>query len=224
MKISSYTRSEKKYRIIMVGSSLCYVVSLLMFVTTLQLFLLSAKVDGFQNHCISPSPSSLVTTIRYDARMWNSNNDDDESLSSLPVSTPSSPISQLEQGAFNPLDYQRNTKTSRSSSSAPPRVDLRSIRMSSLTTDILNSLGDAAAIRTILEDNRAFLLEPLEVEDSMAASGSPIYTPDMSRAERYRAYKRSVDDRLQSSRNEKAKAVLTAMKDYVLEFENESPN
>ena len=34
----------------------------------------------------------------------------------------------------------------------------------------------------------------------------------------------SVDDRLQSSRNEKAKAVLTAMKDYVLEFENESSN
>jgi hypothetical protein len=33
----------------------------------------------------------------------------------------------------------------------------------------------------------------------------------------------SVDERLKSSKNEQAKAVLTAMKDYVLEFENESP-
>ena len=32
-----------------------------------------------------------------------------------------------------------------------------------------------------------------------------------------------VEERLRSSRNVQAKAVLTAMKDYVLEFENESP-
>jgi len=116
----------------------------------------------------------------------------------------------------------KTKKSSRSPGSAPPRVDLRSVRMSSLTSDLLNSLGDESEMRSILEDNRDFLLEPLEVEDSLAASGS-IYTPDMSRLERYQAYRKSVEERLISSKNEKAKKVLTAMRDYVLTFENDSP-
>jgi len=201
------------------------VASSLMLLTP-RLLQLSATVEGFQNHCVSrltPTPN----IIRGGTRTFNSINDDDddddgESSTSLPLSTPSSTSSQLEKGEFNPFDYQRNNKSSRSSGSAPPRVDLRSLRMSSLTGDLLNGLGDEAAMRTILEENRDFLLEPLEVEDSLAASGS-IYTPDMSRLERYRAYRKSVEQRLESSGNEKAKAVLTAMKDYVLEFENESP-
>jgi len=40
--------------------------------------------------------------------------------------------------------------------------------MSSLTGDLLNSIGDETAMRTILEDNRDFLLEPLEEEDALA--------------------------------------------------------
>lgn len=140
----------------------------------------------------------------------------------MPISKTLSVSSQLEQGKFNPFDYKRNKKSSRSVGIASAQVDIRSLRMSSLTNDLLNSLGDETAMRSILEENRDFLLEPLEVEDSVVTSGS-IYTPDMSRAERYRAYRKSVDERLESSKNEKAKTVLTAMRDYVLEFELESP-
>jgi len=186
---------------------------------TAQLLLLSATVEGFQNHCASRLPSS---TTREGGLIVNSKVEDDEDLPlSVPLPTPSS---QLEDGNFNPFDYKRSSKnSSRSAGSTPPRVDLRSIRMSSVTGDLLNSLGDESAMRTILEDNRDFLLEPLEVPDSLAASGSDIYTPDMSRSERYQAYRKSVEDRVKSSNNEKAKAVLTAMKDYVLEFEEKSP-
>lgn len=200
------------------------VASLLMLLLTAQLLLLSGTVEGFHNNCVSRL-TSTTTFIRERTTIFNSNNnededEDDDSSLSMPLSSTSS---QLEQGNFNPFDYKTaGSKSSRSSGSAPPRVDIRSIRMGSLTTDLLNSLGDEAVMRTILEDNRDFLLEPLEVEDSLAASGS-IYTPDMSRLERYQAYRQSVEERLKSSNNEKAKAVLTAMKDYVLEFENESP-
>ena len=146
---------------------------------SLQLLLLST-VEGFQNHRVYDLSSSMTmtttttTTIRGDTRMYNSNNanddDNNESSSSLPLSTPlSSPASSpMEQGTFNPFDYQRNNKTSRSSNSAPPRVSLRSVRMSNLTNELLNSLGDENVMRTILEDNRDFLLEPLEEEGSMA--------------------------------------------------------
>lgn len=198
------------------------VASSLMLLTA-QLLLLLATVEGFQNHFVFCLTSRTII-IGEGTRMFISNDeveDNDDSLT-LPISTSSSASSQSEQGAFNPFDYQRNNKSSRSPGSSPPRVDLRSVRMSSLTSDLLNSLGDETAMRTILEENHDFLLEPLEVEDSLAASG-PIYTPDMSRLERYRAYRKSVEERLKASRNEKAKAVLTAMKDYVLEFEDESP-
>ena len=38
--------------------------------------------------------------------------------------------------------------------------------MGSLTNEILNVLGDEKEIRIILEENRDFLLEPLEEEDT----------------------------------------------------------
>jgi len=197
---------------------------------TLQLLLLSTSttVEGFQNNndlisrCLA-SPSS--TTVKVDTRVFNSNddvNDDDEDpwSSSPPISKTSSPLSQqLEQGTFNPLNYRGKNKTNRSSGSAQSQVSLRALRMSSFTDDLLNSLGDKTATRAILEENRDFLLEPLESEDSLAGSGS-IYTPEMSRAERYQTYKNSVNKRLESSKNPTAKAVLTAMRDFVMEFED----
>lgn len=198
-------------------------VALSLTLSTAQLLLFSATVEGFQNHCVSHLPSTgnhvQGRTILFNS---DSDEDDDSSLSLSQQSAPSSLSSQLEESEFNPLNYQRNNQSSRSAGSSPPRLNLRSVRMSSLTSDLLNCGGDKAAMRTILEDNRDFLLEPLEVPDSLAASGS-IYTLDMPRPERYQAYRKSMDERLKSSKNEQAKAVLTAMKDYVLEFENESP-
>jgi len=192
-------------------------------ILTAHLLLLSATVEGFQNHFVS-RPTSRTIIVGRGTRMFISKDEvenNDDSLT-LPILKPSSASSQLEQGSFNPFDYQRNNKSSRSPGSSPPRVVLRSVRMSSLTNDLLNSLGDETAMRAILEENRDFLLEPLEEEESLAGSGS-IYTPDMTRLERYRAYRKSVEERLKASKNEKAKAVLTAMKDYVLEFEDETP-
>ena len=146
------------------------VASSLMLLLTAQLLLLSGTAEGFQNNCISRLPST-TTFIREINTLFNSNNnedEDDDSSLSMPLSSTSS---QLGQGNFNPFDYKTaGSKSSRSSGSAPPRVDIRSIRMGSLTTDLLNSLGDEAVMRSILEDNRDFLLEPLEVEDSLAVS------------------------------------------------------
>jgi len=175
-------------------------------------------IEGFQNRCV-PRVSLLPANRKCKTTIYGFNDDENDDL---PLSKPSSVSSQLDQGKFNPFDYQRSKKTSRTVGSAPPRVNLRSLRMSSLTNDLLNSLGDEAEMRSILEENRDFLLKPLEVEDAMASPES-IFTPDMSRAERYQVYRKSVDERLESSANEKARAVLIAMRDYVLEFEQESP-
>jgi len=148
------------------------IVSSLM-VLLVHLILLSVSAKGFQNHPVS-YPSSMARARRDTTQMSNTNNssdgdggdwDDDASLP-LPTSKPVTTSSQLEDGTFNPFNYQRNNKSSRSSGGG--QVDLRSLRMSSLTNDLLNNLGNEAMMREILEDNRDFLLEPLEVEDSVA--------------------------------------------------------
>ncbi|VEU38804.1 unnamed protein product [Pseudo-nitzschia multistriata] len=193
------------------------------------LLLVPTTVEGFQHYhrvSICHLASSSSTAERGNTVLFNTqgdDNDDDDWSSSLPLSKSPTPFSQqLEQGKFNPLDYRGKSKTNRSSGSAQAQVNLRSMRMSSMTDDLLNSLGNKAAMRAVLEENRDFLLEPLESEETLAGSGS-IYTPDMSRSERYQAYRKNVNKRLESSNNAKAKAVLTAMRDFVLEFENEGP-
>mmetsp|Transcript_19266 Transcript_19266/g.53692 ORF Transcript_19266/g.53692 Transcript_19266/m.53692 type:complete len:189 (-) Transcript_19266:106-672(-) len=145
-----------------------------------QLLLLSTTVEGFQNvHRASRSLASLPTAARLTTRALNTkgnndhddddDDDDDSWTTSLPLSSSSSSLSQqLDRGKFNPLDYQRKNKTNRPSGNAQAQVSLRSLRMTSLTDDILNSLGDQAAVRAILEENKDFLLEPLESEDSLA--------------------------------------------------------
>ena len=135
---------------------------------TAHLFLLSAIVEGFQNRCLS-HPSSTSSFRTGNTKVFNSeNNEDDDSSVSLPLPTPSSVSSQLEQGNFNPFDYQKSNSRSSRSVGSTARVDLRSLRMGSVTNDLLNALGDKDSMRAILEDNRDFLLEPLEVEDSVA--------------------------------------------------------
>ena len=178
---------------------------------TFQLLFLSIRVTGFQN--------CRASNTRHQTIRFNANDDEtNESPFSVPLSTePSSPI----QEGFNPLTYQKGDKKANMNSAT--KLDIRSMRMSSLTGDLLNAIGDATATRKLLEENRDFLLEPLEVPDSLAASASDIYTPNMTRSERYRAYRENVEARLANSKNGQARAVLTAMKDFVLEFEEKRP-
>ena len=178
---------------------------------TFQLLFLSTRVAGFQN--------CRAFNARHETVIFTTNDDENNDTPfSVPLSTESS--SPIQEG-FNPLAYQKGDKKANMNSAT--KLDIRSMRMSSLTGDLLNAIGDATATRQLLEENRDFLLEPLEVPDSLAASASDIYTPNMTRSERYQAYRENVEARLANSKNGQARAVLTAMKDFVLEFEEKGP-
>jgi len=178
----------------------------------------------YKSHLNQRKSTRMFNTVDDDVN--DSDDDGDDSL--LPLSSSSS--SSLGEG-FNPFEYRRgntgmvssNNNNNSTPSSSSQQSSIRSIRMGSLTNELLNVLGDETSIRRILEESRDFLLEPLEEEAALAGSGS-IYTPGMTRFERYQAYRASVNRRLQTSRNGQAKAVLKAMSDYVLQFENERPS
>jgi hypothetical protein len=46
-----------------------------------------------------------------------------------------------------------------------------------------------------------------------------IYTPQMSRTDRYQAYRASIDERVESAKNPQVISVLKAMKAFVVSFE-----
>lgn len=169
--------------------------SSLTILLSLQLFLLPA-VTGFYNiHRIDdslllptcvPLSSTTITrssmtirdpTYKYrlnqrkSIRIFNTVNDDDsddDDSSLLPLPSSSSSLGE----GFNPFDYRRSntgiSSSNNNSALSSQKSSIRSIRMGSLTNELLNVIGDEKSIRTILEDSRDFLLEPLEEEDALA--------------------------------------------------------
>ena len=192
--ISNITRQHAirgtigQIQIIMSGSYLQLITTSWLIVLSLHLLLLPMMVlvvTGFHNN-----NNLLPTTHRHrhlllcnqkksTIRIFNTKNDDDtqpiienndndnddkKSSSILsPTSSSSSSASSLGEG-FNPLDYRRSN-TGVLSSTKSTRISVRSVRMAALTNELLNALGDENAIRIILQDNRDFLLEPLEEDD-----------------------------------------------------------
>jgi hypothetical protein len=99
-------------------------------------------------------------------------------------------------------------------------ISLRQTRMQQLLSDLLATGGNHKEMQKILQDNREFILEPLDddgcvYDDDMAK----LYAGCQSRAQRYRAYEESISKRIEIARNSEVKRLLTVMKDFVLSGE-----
>eukprot|EP00980_Cylindrotheca_fusiformis_P021124 scaffold8114_cov126-Cylindrotheca_fusiformis.AAC.10 len=118
---------------------------------------------------------------------------------------------------FNPLSY-KVSKTKSAHSYAGTQISLRKTKMQELTNELMNAVGEEARIQEVLMNYKSFLLEPLEDPDAVMDADS-IYTPQMSRTERFQAYRSSMDERLQNSRNVQVRSILQSMRDFVLSYE-----
>lgn len=151
-------------------------------------------------------------------------------------------VGSVDLQSFNPLNYQAgNVKNP-----VFNQISLRKIRMQEMTGELLNAGGDEAMTNEILNRFKDFLLEPLDDPNAVLVSetavvewqsfwtsawfwleclllqeSDSIYTPQMSRKERYEAYRTSMDQRIQSSKNGSVRSVLQSMRDFVLSFEDE---
>lgn len=152
-------------------------------------------------------------------------------------STPNPNNGQDDQGIlppkFNPFSYQTSSSSSSSSSLSSGSVNknvertystnystlisLRKTYMQELNQQLLNASAESQ-LQELLESNKEFLLEPLEEDDAVLEEDS-IYSPTMTRAERYQAYRRTMEERVASSRNAQVKRVLVALKEFVLRHE-----
>jgi hypothetical protein len=97
---------------------------------------------------------------------------------------------------FNPFSYQTDTnKKSKLDNYAGTQISLRKTDYQALTNELLNMVHDA-------------YLDP----DS-------VYTANMSRAERYQAYRTTMEKRLATAKNPSVRQVLTALFDFVMSHE-----
>ena len=144
--------------------------------------------------------------------------DDGDTSSSL---FPQSSSSSEDDTPFNPFDYKARGSTSMGYSGT--QISIRKTTMQRLTSELLNcgtadTPENQQRRQDVLAEYQDFLLEPLEDDDAVLDPDS-IYTPGMTRAQRYEAYKASMDERVGSARNPQARIVLSAMRDFVLSFE-----
>jgi hypothetical protein len=89
--------------------------------------------------------------------------------------------------------------------------------MQEIVSQLLDSSNQPEAMQTILQQNKDFLLEPLE-DDQAVLEPDSIYRADMDRNERYQTYETSMKERIETARNSATRTVLTALMDYVLSF------
>ena len=90
--------------------------------------------------------------------------------------------------------------------------------MKELTTKLLSVLSDDGAVEELLRENADFLLEQLDNDDA-ALEVDSVYTPDMTRGERYERYREVMDSRIEGARAPAAKKALGALRDFVLSQE-----
>lgn len=122
--------------------------------------------------------------------------------------------SDMDLTGFNPFQYQ--ARGNRAYSMSGTQISLRKTGMQQLIAALLQTPPEN--IQNILESHKDFLLEPLEDMDAVLDPDS-IYRGDMTRSQRYQAYRVSMQERLAKARDPKAQKVLQAMMDFVLSFE-----
>ena len=94
------------------------------------------------------------------------------------------------------------------------QISPRQMRMKELTTDLLARLSDEDAVSELLISNEEFLLQQLNNLDAVLESDS-VFTPDMSREERYERYRMVMDERIENARAPAAKKALGILRDFV---------
>jgi hypothetical protein len=163
---------------------------------------------------INTRASSSSTTAMANNNLFSSeteDNDDDTTTNDFAGFNPLQPGAKMPtKGGFGILSDNKPTPSSPGGLISP-----RQMRMKELTGDLLFSISDDDAVEKLLQSNEEFLLDQLNNLDAVLEVDS-VYTPDMSRDERFGRYKEVMEERIKVARAPVAKKALGALMDFVL--------
>jgi hypothetical protein len=181
--------------------------SLLIMKSAYELVLLLLTTFGVTKGAafLSPSVSSSSRYRRHLVWSTDNNNEDGDNA--------------INWDGFNPLDpSSRSFGGASTSTTSSTRISLRSTQMQGLMNDLLNEVDDEQASHAILEASKDLLLDPLEDDDAVLEVDS-VYKPGMTRAERYRTYRTTMQERIQTARNSTVRIVLQRLSEFVTSHE-----
>ncbi|CEM33394.1 unnamed protein product [Vitrella brassicaformis CCMP3155] len=98
-------------------------------------------------------------------------------------------------------------------------LDLRRRRFSVLLDKLVDAQKDARAIQRILDDNKAFLLEPFVSPEGV--EGASIFRAGQSLSERLDVYKVTMGERIDSATSVSSHVVMRLMRDAVVRWVEE---
>ena len=157
---------------------------------------------------VAPAPPSALANSPLPLE-----DDSDNGLNDFGAFNPFQPGSKMPMGGG--FGILANDDRKRPPPSTPGGlVSPRSMRMKELTTDLLACISDNESVSDLLKANEEFLLEQLNNIDAVLEPDS-VFTPSMSRSERFEQYRRVMEERIRTARVPAAKNVLTALKDFV---------
>jgi hypothetical protein len=108
--------------------------------------------------------------------------------------------------------------SARSNETPGGRISPRAMKMKELTASLFQSISDKESVQQILNNHEDFLLEQFNNLGVVLEEDS-IFTPDMSREERFQRYKVVMEERIQGARAPAAKNILIALREFVLSKE-----
>jgi hypothetical protein len=122
----------------------------------------------------------------------------------------------VDFSTFNPFQYQ--ARSSAALGMTGTQISLRKTGMQQLVGELLSVYGNEDETMRVLEKYKEFLLEPLDDLEAVLDPES-IYNNIDTREARFEAYRTSMEERIATAKDAKAKKVLTAMMEYVLQYE-----
>ena len=209
------THSKSSKMAFMIGSSIilfCVLVCITSNLPIAQAFITSCPRHYKSIITPASATSSLASSPLFSPE--NENDDEDGGLSGFNPFTPGAKIPT--KGGFGILSESERKQPPLSTPGG--QISPRQMRMKELTTDLLNRLSDDEAVASLLESNEDFLLDQLNNLDAVLEPDS-VYTPDMSRAERFAKYKEVMEDRIANARAPAAKKALGILRDFALKRE-----
>jgi len=120
-----------------------------------------------------------------------------------------------EWEGFNPFKRQIQSTVPMPSIPGSSTHSLRKILIQDLMNDLLENTEDDAILEKILSKNVDLLMEPLNADDALMDEDS-IYSPEMTREERFKIYDQVMQQREKKAVNSSVKKVLSFMREFVM--------
>ena len=122
---------------------------------------------------------------------------------------------------INPFEQSKTMAKNSRDVPSVVNISYREMRMNELVSSLLRCVNDEVAMDKVLKENEELLMEPFLDDYDPRLDPNSIYEEGMSRVEKIKKYTMVMENRMQKAKSDNAKIILNAMKNFVLDFDED---